>query len=316
MTADVCLICGSHGPFTPHRAREMQFGTREDFDYLECEACGTVQIKTIPSPVELERHYPSNYYSFLTTTGTARRWIETRRDRHVIGRRSLPGALYARRRGDTTLPMIVQVGVKPTHRVVDIGCGNGHLLDRMARLGYTRLLGVDPFIEADLRTPAGVEVHKGTMAEVEGQFDVVMFNHSLEHVPEPEADLALAVSRLVPGGLCLVRLPTVDSEGWNSHGVHWSSLDPPRHLVLPSRKGLIDLAARVGLEHVETIDDSHGAQYASSELYSRGISAVDPEAATAFTEAEQAKFQALAEESNRLGRGDQAMFVFRATAAR
>jgi SAM-dependent methyltransferase len=316
MSVDTCRVCGSQGPFVPHVAREMLYGTREDFDYLECKECGSLQIKDIPEPAVLARHYPENYYSFNASNGTVKRWLETRRDNHVFGRRSPIGAAVARKRPDTTLPLLARAGVQADHRIIDVGCGQGHLLDRLARMGFANLLGVDPFVDGDTRTAAGVEIRKTTLDEVTGEYDVVMFHHSLEHVPDPTSDLTAARNLLKDGGVCIVRLPTTDSEGWEHHGVHWSSLDPPRHLVLPSRHGMVEMGERAGLEHVETVDDSYGGQYANSELYSRGISASDPEAAIAFTPADHSRFQALADKANHDGHADQAMFLFRAPSTR
>lgn len=312
MSDAACRVCRSSGAFVDHRVREMQFGTREEFDYLECKSCGSLQIRDVPAPSELARHYPAAYYSFATPTGL-RRWVETRRDRHLAGRRTLVGALYAKRRADTTLPILLRAGIRPEHRIVDVGAGGGHLLDRLARLDFADLLGVDPFIERDLRTEAGVQVRKTTVNELGGERDVVMFNHSLEHVPEPAADLAAAFRLLSPGGLCIVRLPTTDSVGWQQHGVHWSSLDAPRHLVLPARDALVSLAAEAGFEHVETIDDSHWIQYLNSDLFSRDISPSEPAAVDAWGTDDEARYRELAAEANRTGRGDQAVFVFRSS---
>ncbi|UDY23619.1 class I SAM-dependent methyltransferase [Nocardioides sp. Kera G14] len=308
-------MCGAPGPFTAYRAREMLFGTREEFDYVECASCGTLQIETIPEADVLARHYPAAYYSFATGSGGLRRWLEVRRDRDIAGRFSPAGKLFRRLRPDPTLPLLLDAGLRADQRILDVGCGGGTLLDRLARLGFSRVEGVDPFIDADLTTEEGVSVRKLTIGEVEGVYDVVMFHHSLEHVVDPAADLAAARRLLAPGGLCLVRLPTTDSVGWREYRQHWSSLDPPRHLVLPSRKGLIGIAEAAGLEHVETVDDSYDGQYRLSELYSRNISASDPEALGGPQGEERDRFRAKAEQANREGLGDQAMFIFRAPAA-
>src|SRR6476661_7449138 len=42
----------------------MMFGTRDEFEYLECAECGTVQIAEIP---DLTAYYPQGYYSFDAT---------------------------------------------------------------------------------------------------------------------------------------------------------------------------------------------------------------------------------------------------------
>jgi hypothetical protein len=57
---DACRICRNSDRNRIHRAREMMFGTRDQFDYLECAVCGTIQIREIP---DLSCYYPKDYYS-------------------------------------------------------------------------------------------------------------------------------------------------------------------------------------------------------------------------------------------------------------
>ena len=54
MISRQCRIC--RGSFSRQiRAREMMFGTRKKFDYLQCSECGCLQIAKIPSDM-------SDYY--------------------------------------------------------------------------------------------------------------------------------------------------------------------------------------------------------------------------------------------------------------
>ena len=62
----VCRICGNTEKNLIHKAQEMMFGTRDEFDYLECSACGTLQIVEIP---DLSCYYPRDYYSFVSEEG-------------------------------------------------------------------------------------------------------------------------------------------------------------------------------------------------------------------------------------------------------
>ena len=57
-----CQICGNRLGNREHTAREMVFGTREEFTYIECAACGCVQLLDVPD--ELARFYPGDYYSY------------------------------------------------------------------------------------------------------------------------------------------------------------------------------------------------------------------------------------------------------------
>jgi hypothetical protein len=49
-----CRICTSSGDNKLYKAREMFFGTREQFNYFECSNCSTLQIQNIP---DLQRFY-------------------------------------------------------------------------------------------------------------------------------------------------------------------------------------------------------------------------------------------------------------------
>src|SRR5689334_22499774 len=60
-----CEFCGSSG-FVSHRVREMMYGFRDEFEYLECKSCGCLRIASVPD--DLARFYPSDsYYSYRVT---------------------------------------------------------------------------------------------------------------------------------------------------------------------------------------------------------------------------------------------------------
>ena len=89
-------------------------------------------------------------------------------------------------------------------------------------------------------------LEKAYLQDVVGTFDVIMFHHSLEHVPDPRRELADAAERLAPDGFCVVRLPTPSSEAFRLYREDWVQIDPPRHIALPSRDGMALLAERAG----------------------------------------------------------------------
>jgi len=43
-----CRICGNSVGNKTHAAREMMFGMRDVFHYLECASCGCVQLVDTP----------------------------------------------------------------------------------------------------------------------------------------------------------------------------------------------------------------------------------------------------------------------------
>jgi SAM-dependent methyltransferase len=117
-------------------------------------------------------------------------------------------------------------------RLLDVGCGRGDLGAALVAQGWC-VAGVDPSSEAVAFARArGVDAQAGTLERVEYEdesFDAVVMRHSLEHVPDPIADLRRIHRLLKPGGLLLLALPNFDS--WERHrfGSAWFHLDLPRH---------------------------------------------------------------------------------------
>ncbi len=315
-----CLACQQKGNFPTFSVKEMMFGTREEFQYFECAACRSVQLSELLPSERIAGYYPADYYSFhkkASDRGAAKLWLYRRRTAHMLGRSDVMGRWFTRMKPDPRLAILAAAGLRYDHRVLDVGCGSGYLLNELAAGGLSNLVGVDPFIDHDLRYDNGVLVHKNTLDGLDESFDFVMFNHSLEHMPDPLEALRSARARLRDGGVCMVRIPTSSSAAYQSYGPDWFQLDAPRHILVPSREGMRIMAEKAGLSLERTIDDSYAASYWASEQYKRGIALRDPRsysenpAASIFSQEEIQKFARLSDEANRSGKGDQAAFVLR-----
>jgi SAM-dependent methyltransferase len=299
----------------------MMFGTRERFEYIECAACGTLQIAEVP---DLARHYPADYYS-LAETGTPliaenwRRRLLARLAGRFFRNGFVPLMAYLIRHREwleKEFPPSLRepmLGLRPDSAILDFGCGNGRLLRALRLYGFNDLTGADAFIERDLEFPDGVRVLKQGLGEIERKFDLVMLHHSFEHLPDPESSLRGIRELIAPGGFCLIRIP-LKAEAWNRYGVDWFQLDAPRHLFLFTESSFRDLAGKCGLKTAKVVYDSGPAQFWISEQYSRDIPMHDPRAFAGdysnavFGPEQMSGWEALAEEVNRTGRGDQACF--------
>jgi SAM-dependent methyltransferase len=321
-----CRICGYEQKSRSIHAQEMMFGTREKFLYDVCASCGSVQISEIPDIEILSRHYPKAYYSLKdaaevknANSGASlgslmRAKLAGLRDLHAVGIRSLVGGLIQHLRpAPPALNCLASVKISLSDRILDVGCGaQAELLDRLARAGFRNLLGCDPFISDDTTTQSGVRVLKKTIRELSEKFDLIMFHHSFEHVPNPRETLENARRLLRSGGFCVIRTPTPSSEAFGIYGAQWVQLDAPRHLSLPTREGMTILAKASGFSVENILDDSSRFQFAASEMYLRDIPLVDQRETDVFTTRELQSFDERSKLLNSVHRGDQAAFILRA----
>lgn len=293
------------------------FGFGDRFDYFECTRCGCLQLRgTVP---DLARYYPSNYYSFSEQPRKKplMQWLEHQRNRRAVIGRGWLGALLLHRKPHAPLESLRHLDLRPDTRILDVGCGGGELLLALRDLGFRSLFGVDPNIGADIGPGNGIHVRKCEIQDLDGSFDVVMFHHSLEHIPDQVAALRAAARLLAPGGRCLVRIPLMGQHAWRQYGVHWSQLDAPRHLFLHTGKSLGRLAERTGFRVVDTVFDSNDFQFWGSECLKRGIPLFDPATGRPNPQAVQIRregareWQRQAKALNAAGQGDQACFVLK-----
>jgi SAM-dependent methyltransferase len=314
----VCRICGSPGDHRALEVPEVMLGTGEIFPYLRCAACGTVQIREIPD--DLDRHYPPDYYAFARPPagdeGTGlralllRRWLA-----FAATGRGLVGRLLALRWGKPPefTRWLRDAGVRRDDPILDAGCGDGSLLRRYRRLGFRNLTGADPYLPAPSEEP-GLRLVRSRVTDLTGRFRLVMMHHSLEHSPDPAADLAAARRLLAADGRLLVRIPVV-AAAFEEYGVHWIQLDAPRHLHVLTRQGFRALAGRTGFVVASERDDSTDFGVWGSEQARAGIPllsdrslAVNPDASP-FSAEERASFRERAGRWRAEGRGDSAVFT-------
>ena len=191
MTSRPCVWCGAtleDGERLPGRIR--------------CSRCGAATTDPWPSEAELDRAYAGPY-------------------RPRGGRFSGPGDLLLRHARASLADRLDAIA--PPGRVLDVGAGEGILLDALRRLGRDAT-GLE-------RTSTREDVLARDLSEVEGSWAAIVFWHSLEHQPEPARALEQAVSLLAPGGVLVIAIPNAESLQCRLFGRRWLALDPPRHLV-------------------------------------------------------------------------------------
>jgi SAM-dependent methyltransferase len=194
--------------------------------------------------------------------------------------------------------------------ILDAGCGNGRLLLKLAREGFSNLLGVDPYIASSIDYGNGVKIIKGDVSTVDRQFDFVMLNHAFEHLPNPVKALTSLRAIVRDSGALLLRIPVASCYARRKYGIYWAGWDAPRHLYLHTVRSMSLLAKECRFSVERVTYDSTIAQIISSELYLRGI---DRPSKAKFTlpKAQHAGLRRFVEEINLRGDGDTACFYLR-----
>ena len=318
-----CQICKNSDHNTTYQVREMMLGLRDMHTYFECAQCGCLQIANVPK--NIQDYYPNeDYYSYdaVKAVGGVKGKLIKMRDRYAATGSCFIGRLMQRIQPHDKLPSLRHTNVDLDSKILDVGCGAGHLLHSMKEAGFKNILGADPFNEKELNYNNGLNIQAKSIHELSsqnenGDWDLIMFNHSFEHVFDQHDVLEKVMTLLKPNGVCMIRIPTVTSWAWRSYGVDWVQLDAPRHLFLHSIQSMNVLAEQKGFKLENVVYDSFAFQIWGSEQYEKDIAlhddnsyAVNPEKSP-FDAEDILKFDKHSKELNDTKSGDQAAFYLR-----
>jgi SAM-dependent methyltransferase len=314
-----CIICHNQEGNEIIELKELQLGLGEKFHYQLCGACCSLQL--LDPPADFSRFYPNEeYYSFkmdmrkLDPPG----YLRTAKAGYLLyGKNKLVGSLLSI---GYKLPeyytWMKGVHARPGDAILDVGCGNGSLLTKLYKMGFTNLTGIDPFIEQPPQQTR-IRILKKDIAAMDEKFDVIMMHHALEHMADPLGAMKKAHSLLNENKYLLVRIPVMGNYGWNKYREYWAGLDAPRHLFIPSEKAMRLLAEQAGFELEKLEYDTVDYLIWCSEQYKHGISLYDERSRMVnrkknmFSEKQISSFKKILADANAKNYGDTAAFYLR-----
>jgi SAM-dependent methyltransferase len=141
--------------------------------------------------------------------------------------------------------------IAPDGPVLDVGAGDGALLDALGARGR-EALGLE-------RAAARPDMRAAELSEIEGDWSAIVFWHSLEHLRDPGSALERAAQLLRPGGVLVIAAPNADSLQARLFGDRWLALDLPRHLVHIPAHSLLERLRALRLQ-VERVSYWRGGQ--------------------------------------------------------
>ena len=257
-----CDLCGSRDFDALFTGVDWEFGRMRDPRVVQCRTCNLVQLNPRPTAASAHLIYPPAYRYY---EDPRRSW--KRRVQRVVSR------ILKR---DRRYPYLD--GVKPG-TILDVGCaagisvypyGQSGSLLTLRKMGW-QVAGCDiDSASAEAGSRAGLNIRVGKITDIDfgdARFDVVRFNHSMEHSTSPRRDLSAAFRLLRPGGIVIVSVPNIQSANYSLFGRYWSGLDLPRHFYqfTPAtlRKYLDAAGFAVKEEHFDAIpsDFTHSLKH-------------------------------------------------------
>jgi len=294
----------------------MMFGLDESFDYLECSECGCLQI--IEFPRNMGKYYPEDdYYSFKM--GNSNFFVKTlvnKRNEYCLLKNSFWGKILNKFFPNDYFSILGDLTIERNSTILDVGCGYGKFLRNLSELNFKNLFGIDPYLKEEVHTK-NLNIIKKTIHQLsdDEKFDIIIFNHSFEHIKEQRETLKRAYELLSPDGCCIISMPVKTDYIWNRYGVDWVQIDAPRHFFIHTTKSFQFLSEKVNFSIKRIIFNSTEFQFVGSKQYKKGIPLladnsylINPRKSI-FSSEDIRKFKKKAKILNKKSIGDQAIFI-------
>jgi len=149
-------------------------------------------------------------------------------------------------------------------RLLDVGGGSGHFADFLREQGFRDLTVIDPSITITNSDDVPFEYHPLTLEEFAARkpdtFDIITYNHVIEHIDQPFRELERTLDLLNEGGKIILTTPNIAS--FNSRykllrsrlglaGRPYRILDAPKHVVLFNRTSMRAMTRQLGTALLE-----------------------------------------------------------------
>lgn len=244
-----CIICDSEMRYyITTKDYRYQRTPDEDFRIFKCSECGLESTKI--GEAELDDYYPKDYTPHTIAKREDYSCFAKVYEQYLTGIESLLG-----------LPEFEDFVASQTEEgiLLDVGCGSGALMNKLDSRGF-KVSGVDV---ADASREVvheryGYDIDVGFLPELayeEDIYDVVTFEHSFEHIDQPEKYVQTVREILRPNGRVVLELPNPQSVAARVFSEYWVEREAPRHVYNWPPKALIKLFEKYNFQ-VESIKHS------------------------------------------------------------
>jgi SAM-dependent methyltransferase len=251
-----CLYCAGQQFVPLHSGVRDRLGfVPGERSFVKCVACGSALLDPLPKAEELAAFYPP-VYSFSLEFG------QKSKLKRIVS--SLEYHLFFRPQYLAQVSAVTRLCGRAGRgrKLLDVGCGRGLRLLEFRKLGF-EVNGLDlqddvvRYLNDELRISARVGDVAAVAGELPNSYDVLTAFFLIEHIPDVLGSLAAMYRTLKPGGWLAAAVPLRDCVQAQLFGSRWINVaEAPRHLSLPTQRGMTHACRSVGFDRVEIRPDS------------------------------------------------------------
>lgn len=204
-----------------------------------CRSCKISFTHPFPSPDDLNRIYSGEY------------WIReaTLKKKGVVGR--AVDSFNQMRLAMLIRPLFKKLS--PGAAILEVGCGSGHLAAHIKQCGFDiEVTDISMDILQEVQSRLTIPAYCGNFEEItfHRQYDAIVFNNVLEHLPSPDQAIATASKLLNRGGIIFLEVPNINSYQFNLFREKWFHLRIPQHLFHFTSEALDKIMHESALERI------------------------------------------------------------------
>lgn len=241
-TVDCPLRC-KRGDDYLFSSRDRLQGLPGEFHIVRCRKCGLIRTNPRPTKDTIMFYYPEGYLRLISNDP-------------ANDQESSSHSNFVKRYVNKTLQFETEsVPPMKAGKFLEVGCGTGRFLKKMANNGWN-VTGIEPSKEAaDNLISMGFEIHWGTLdtaPDPHVPYDMAACWMVLEHLHDPLRSLEKIHRWVRPGGWLALSMPNAGSLEFRIFRDAWFGLQVPTHLFHFTPRTIRYVLAKTGW-HVERV---------------------------------------------------------------
>ena len=185
----------------------LDYASNEIFKIFRCNNCNL--HFPLPRPSNVDKYYPNKYRDY-------NKFIKIIFD-----------FMYSAK-----AKYLNEFSKKTDKKVLEIGCGNGLLLEKLQLLGWN-VFGTERKATVKKLNKKNIKIFNKDISEFQNyEFDMIVLNNSFEHMLDMLSLEKKFSEKLKSGGVLVISVPVTSSIQYKFGKSSWFHLDVPRHLQI------------------------------------------------------------------------------------